>query len=148
MRTYDEILAQNKLRERENRDRYRAGRNVLRAEKRDYIRRLKEENPCMDCGNHFPYYCMQYDHRDPSDKTKKVSGLASCSYDKINEEISKCDLVCANCHARRTWVQSVNRKGANSLVGETEMSMPKGTDVLVLEKSSDTAIGLKKEQGD
>ena len=125
MKTDPEKLAENRLRERENRAKYQAGRNVLRAEKRDYIRSLKEDNPCCDCGQFFPYYCMQYDHRDPSEKHRKVSSLAGASYEKIDAEISKCDLVCANCHARRTWVQTVDRWGDDdlSLCGSSETSM-------------------------
>ncbi len=70
-----------------------------------FISDLKDNKPCMDCGICYHYWVMQYDHRDK--KTKK----ASISFFKgklrtisvILEEIDKCDLVCANCHADRTY---------------------------------------------
>lgn len=57
----------------------------------------------MDCGKSYPWYVMDFDHRDPS---KKVDGIArmvlNCSRDKLIKELKKCDLVCANCHRVRT----------------------------------------------
>lgn len=73
------------------------------------IRKLKESKPCMDCGNHYPYPAMQFDHLPGTEKLGNVSTMVSKNYSmvKVMEEISKCDLVCANCHAIRT----ATRKG-------------------------------------
>lgn len=69
---------------------------------RQFIRDLKESSPCTDCGVSYPYWIMQYDHRD-SGKVDSVSRLVlSGSKPKVLAEIEKCDLVCANCHATRT----------------------------------------------
>jgi hypothetical protein len=50
---------------------------------------------------------MDFDHRDPS--TKSFSLLADKALLKnrnvLIAEVAKCDVVCANCHAERTWRQ-------------------------------------------
>lgn len=64
-----------------------------------FMREAKEK-PCTDCGVTYPYYVMQFDHlRD------KNFGLAACrsiGKERIKEEISKCEVVCANCHMIRS----------------------------------------------
>ena len=46
---------------------------------------------------------FDWDHRDPELKTKSVSNLvATGTEQKVRDEITKCDLVCANCHRRKT----------------------------------------------
>ena len=68
------------------------------------VARYKEDNPCVDCGNHFPQECMDFDHRDWSEKANNVGTMVAHGHnkDKIWDEISKCDLVCSNCHRTRT----------------------------------------------
>jgi hypothetical protein len=46
---------------------------------------------------------MQFDHRDPMQKTFELGCLQkSYSIKKIQAEIDKCDVICANCHCERT----------------------------------------------
>jgi hypothetical protein len=60
--------------------------------------------PCSDCGGIFHPAAMQWDHRSGTTKLFDVSdGLARYSREAILAEIAKCDLVCANCHAVRTY---------------------------------------------
>lgn len=72
---------------------------------RAFVRALKELNPCMDCGIKYPYYVMDFDHRERSTKRADVSDLTKQAFglETIQEEIDKCDLVCANCHRKRTF---------------------------------------------
>jgi hypothetical protein len=58
--------------------------------------------PCTDCGVQYNPWVMEYDHRDPSDKKFSLSRGTVHNENMILEEISKCDVVCANCHAERT----------------------------------------------
>lgn len=76
----------------------RIGNNVQR------VRALKDK-PCTDCGHTYPHYVMQFDHRDPSNKRMAIATLCrnTVAWKHVEEEIAKCDLVCANCHAVRTW---------------------------------------------
>ena len=75
----------------------------IRKRNRDYIKNIKESNPCMDCGEFYPFYVMHFDHI--YDKNGSVSDLsrASSSLERIQKEIDNCELVCANCHAERTY---------------------------------------------
>lgn len=73
--------------------------------KRSMATFLQEEKskPCVDCGVSYPYYVMQFDHIG-SDKVAGVGVLArTASIERVKAEIAKCELVCANCHAERTW---------------------------------------------
>jgi hypothetical protein len=48
---------------------------------------------------------MDFDHREVSDKLFNIGrdALAGrCSLDALRVEISKCEVVCANCHRFRT----------------------------------------------
>lgn len=65
---------------------------------------IKTKNPCMDCGNRFPPECIDFDHRNPNDKVAGVGHMIASrwSWAKIEAEIAKCDIVCANCHRIRT----------------------------------------------
>lgn len=74
------------------------------AKKSSYARfyTLKQTQPCLDCNKRYPYFILEYDHRDPKTKFRNVSELVTCSPEALSSEIAKCDLVCANCHHMRT----------------------------------------------
>lgn len=62
-----------------------------------------KDKPCLDCGNRYPHYVMDFDHVR-GEKIGDVSALMrNASIAKIDAEIAKCDLVCSNCHRERTW---------------------------------------------
>lgn len=69
------------------------------------VRDLKHMKPCVDCGVSYPYYIMDYDHLPGEDKKLEVSNIYRRMWgdERIMEEISKCELVCANCHRERTF---------------------------------------------
>jgi hypothetical protein len=69
---------------------------------REYVTRMKMV-PCKDCGIQYKPWIMQFDHRNPHKKEFELSDLyKSYSIKRIQAEIDKCDVVCANCHAERT----------------------------------------------
>ena len=89
------------------RARHRARQNSRYSKARVILAELKSK-PCQDCGGSFPPCVMHFDHRDPGQKSLTVSALAGAgSIRNMLEEISKCDLVCANCHAIRTFHQRI-----------------------------------------
>lgn len=45
---------------------------------------------------------MDFDHRNPATKKANVARLKHKSTEGMLAEITKCDLVCANCHRIRT----------------------------------------------
>lgn len=60
---------------------------------------LQNSNGCVDCGETDPIV-LEFDHTDPETKTREVSPIRT--WDTFLVEVSKCDIVCANCHKRRT----------------------------------------------
>ena len=66
---------------------------------------MKDGQPCTDCRQPFPYYILDFDHRPGVDKRFEIAKVKRGNYkwETILQEIAKCDLVCANCHRRRTW---------------------------------------------
>lgn len=70
----------------------------------EFIHYFKEHNPCVDCGNYFPHYVMEFDHVRGI-KNFPVSAMMALGWDRVIEEIEKCDLVCGNCHNIRTYTR-------------------------------------------
>ena len=64
------------------------------------IVRKAKEVPCADCGVSYPYFVMDFDHRE--NKVFELSSGLRCSKAALLAEIAKCDVVCANCHRLRT----------------------------------------------
>ncbi len=60
--------------------------------------------PCQDCGGRYPVCCMDFDHRGGTLKAYNVGSMFAHHYSRelIEDEVAKCDLVCANCHRVRT----------------------------------------------
>lgn len=68
---------------------------------------LKAGKSCTDCGRVFPHQVMQWDHRPGTEKLGEISGsFKTRTREEILAEIAKCDLVCTNCHAMRTFSRS------------------------------------------
>lgn len=72
-----------------------------------YVREIKSRTACFDCGNHFPHVAMDFDHVGVADKDRDISALihAGVSRERLDLEIAKCELVCANCHRVRTYTR-------------------------------------------
>jgi len=75
-------------------------------------RRIREAKdvPCADCGQRFPPYVMDFDHRPGEVKCFNLSiagGQTRLSWKKMEAEIAKCDIVCANCHRIRTYQRNM-----------------------------------------
>lgn len=71
---------------------------------RNWFRRYKSTLLCMDCGISHPAV-LQFHHRNKSEKSFTISNVVSraSSIKQITNEIRKCDVLCANCHAKRHW---------------------------------------------
>lgn len=70
-----------------------------RAKKKIYIRKYLETHPCEHCWETKPV-CLEFHHIDPSTKSFELAYSISQdkSIKKIDEEIAKCMVLCANCH--------------------------------------------------
>jgi len=59
---------------------------------------------CVQCGN-VDYRVLDFDHIDPASKVDSISGLVSrgSAWWRIEAELQKCQLLCANCHRIKTF---------------------------------------------
>ena len=86
----------------QNKDRVSQNAN-RRREKLKAICKDAKNKPCCDCGESHPHFVMDFDHV----RGKKDFGIAGIgtflpSENRLLLEIAKCDVVCANCHRKRT----------------------------------------------
>lgn len=79
----------------------RARKKRVRAETQAAVLAYLAEHPCVDCGED-DVIVLEFDHL--RDKTANVSALiaGASGVKRVFEEIAKCEVVCANCHRRRT----------------------------------------------
>lgn len=79
------------------------------AERKQRLQMLVDDmkrGPCADCSGTFHPAAMDFDHVRGG-KIMNVSRLIRRGSEKaILAEISKCELVCSNCHRVRTWTRS------------------------------------------
>lgn len=81
---------------------------------RNEIFNYLKNNPCVDCGE-TNVIVLEFDHRDDTDKHFELSTAVHKGYkwEKIKQEIDKCDVRCSNCHKIRTAKQFGWYKGFN-----------------------------------
>ncbi len=69
-----------------------------------YLLEYFARHPCADCGESDPLV-LEFDHL--TDKSFNIgAGLRYRNWQSILNEIAKCDVVCANCHRRRTAIRA------------------------------------------
>jgi L-lysine 2,3-aminomutase len=84
------------------------------------MRQYLLEHPCVDCGNDDPVV-LEFDHL--RDKTYDISRLMSgWPWSTILAEIEKCEVVCANCHRRRTYARAGSARSGWTRVAATQQS--------------------------
>lgn len=98
-----------------------------RAKKYQYVRDQKiERGQCVDCG--FPcddvtHVCFAWDHLNPIDKKFSLSKAHKYTWQEITDEIAKCELVCHNCHAIRTYLEGHNRTERPTSTNDNQPSL-------------------------
>ncbi len=75
---------------------------IYQSRSRDLMNKLKHK-PCVDCQGWFEPCQMEFDHRPGEEKLFEIGNRYSSSLRTLTREMSKCDLVCSNCHRLRTW---------------------------------------------
>lgn len=105
------ILRRKELKKKrylENPEKYKEYARKWDEKRRELVRKHKDV-PCTDCKIKYHYSVMQFDHL--RDKKFAVStGKDHRAINKLLEEIKKCEVVCANCHAVRTWERKTGLK--------------------------------------
>jgi 5-methylcytosine-specific restriction endonuclease McrA len=91
---------------------YKYREDLYKAQKRHRIRirgqilDFLSTKECVDCGEKDPVV-LEFDHKDPDVKFKPISKMLSGHYgwDTITIELNKCEIRCANCHRRKTYLE-------------------------------------------
>lgn len=100
---------QNKSDE-EKKKRYKQIKVSDKARKLKLFEKLKEytteNNGCKICGE-LDYVVLEFDHRDRKEKSFTIANAVgkAMSWDKLIVELKKCDILCANCHRRKTAIE-------------------------------------------
>jgi hypothetical protein len=95
--------AANRERKREQaRDRMRRNRALIRAFILDYLK----VHPCVDCGE-TNVVVLEFDHVRGK-KEFHIGGATArnIALDRLEAEIAKCEVRCANCHRKRTYIEA------------------------------------------
>ena len=68
---------------------------------REWIRLLKLGQKCLKCSEN-DSIVLEFHHRNPQTKITGIGEMVSRGYSRkaIEEEIKKCDILCANCHKK------------------------------------------------
>ena len=75
-------------------------KKILLEERFLFLMAYFREHPSADCGETDPIV-LEFDHlRDK--KIGIATGIRNRNWNDVLDEIAKCDVVCANCHRRRT----------------------------------------------
>ena len=75
-------------------------KKVLLQERFIFLMAYFDDHPCIDCGETDPIV-LEFDHLGDK-KFGIADGIRNRNWDDVLNEIAKCDVVCANCHRRRT----------------------------------------------
>lgn len=75
---------------------------IIRNSARQYVLDYLSAHPCVECGESDPMV-LEFDHIHGR-KSKAVSVMVSegRTFEAIQAEIDKCQVLCANCHRRKT----------------------------------------------
>lgn len=78
--------------------------------KKEFINEVKASSKCSICGESRPW-CLEFHHLDGEDKDFNIGDTyRNYGIDRLKNEMSKCIIVCANCH------KDIHYKERNGLV--------------------------------
>lgn len=106
----------------------------------ELTRKLRNETPCADCKEIYPYYKMQFDHIK-GEKDRDVSQMvnAAVGTPRLQREIDKCEIVCANCHAERTHLRKIQNEDEEFVDIE---------ELIRDEEEEDRSTGFRSDDGE
>jgi len=77
----------------------------------EYLQQIKAKAKCKYCGENYPAI-LQFHHRNPEEKEFDVSTFVyhqKSGPAKLEAEIAKCDILCANCHLKHHYENDERR---------------------------------------
>lgn len=104
-----------------------------------YHRRMKEAyeilgNECLVCG---ATENLQLDHIDPDQKSFTLGKLWSTSQENFLEELTKCQLLCDDCHKTKTLTfdqEKIQAKKGNTVGGKKNPRTPRKRPGMLFQK--------------
>ena len=84
-----------------NKEKYLKSASARRVVLRKWVRGLKGKIGCCECDETHSA-CLVFHHKDPTKKERGISGIIrnGWSIKRAEEEMAKCDVMCANCHLK------------------------------------------------
>tara|TARA_Y100000034_G_C6865923_1_gene394648 strand:+ start:633 stop:1019 length:387 start_codon:yes stop_codon:yes gene_type:complete len=82
-----------------------AWNNRRKKELKDKLDEYRKTCKCKRCGEDHPA-CLDFHHIDPETKEGGMGWLISrrgFSWNRVLEEIGKCEVLCSNCHRKLHW---------------------------------------------
>ena len=84
-----------------NKEAYQRSRNNQRKQAKDFI--ISKKTKCARCPESFPR-CLEFHHMDGKEFSVSRGPTRGMSPERIQREIDKCILLCANCHRKETYL--------------------------------------------
>lgn len=83
---------------------YTKSKSARKEKLRDRYYDLKKTLKCVECGND-DFRVLEFDHLDETTKEFSVAEGMKLGYafSRIEDEIKKCQVLCANCHRIKTY---------------------------------------------
>ena len=78
--------------------------------RRHWLNNYKIIKGCERCGYNAHGAALHFDHMDPSKKVDQVSKMLKGNRGRLIEEVRKCRVLCANCHAVKTYEEIQNER--------------------------------------
>lgn len=106
-----------------NKDKWKR-RYVVTLYKRALSRKLQllksKGNKCQSCGYNKCIGALAFHHRNPNEKKfgLSVNNLWAKTWENIQKEAEKCDLLCMNCHSEHHYQEGEMIKQVKELYGE------------------------------
>lgn len=83
------------------------------AKRRAFVKRYKMRYGCSKCGYKKCSTALHFNHIDPEKKEFTVGQMMRYTLDRIKNEIRKCEILCANCHAEHSEAEEHHMIGNN-----------------------------------
>ena len=91
--------------------------NCRKRFRRQLISNIKLEKGCARCGYNAHSAALDFNHIDPTTKSFHVAADATRAWHKIEAEIAKCEVLCANCHRIHSYDTHPTKVGSDGARG-------------------------------
>lgn len=96
----------------EDKDKRQLTRDRLKKQRREWFAMVKHNAGCKMCGTR-DFRCLDFHHRDSGTKSFCIGSNVCTKYEKIRDEMDKCDVLCSNCHRILTYEEYHSESHSN-----------------------------------